>query len=247
MKLITLFLLSFIIICCTNREVKNNSNSTIEKIKLIGNTFQGNDSLLSFELIQEITVDLNSDGFQDQIILEKIKESINPNNSEIYEWTDPGDIHRITISINKGTSLTLLNKEGWVNNSSLSQYNKDFGTNNIVKSKYIVVRKASQENTLIFLQGYSYASSPGLLTLINVYQKTPIIIFNLNTELFDLRDINKDGILDVCTTVWDGYYQDANKNKYRYKAYLLNGGLTLDENYSRELSESLSNKAEEPK
>lgn len=244
-----IFLIIFAVILGCNIQPKN---STIQKIKkqkfsnekksieLIGKIFQKSNNQLSFEKIQLIQLDLNEDEYKDTILLEKIKEWINVEESQHYKWTDPGEFHRIKISISGGKEMILLNTSGWMENNFLAEYDKDFNNENMIKSEYITIKRASDENILIFISGYTYASTPGLLTIVNIYNNdNPILIFNLNTELFNFKDYNKDGVKDLGTTVWDGFYEDEQENKYRYKVYLLDGGFTYSEKYSRLLSEEI--------
>ena len=62
---------------------------------------------------------------------------------------------------------------------------------------------------------------------------------NINTELYNFKDYNKDGVKDLGTTVWGGFYEDEQENKYRYKVYLLDGYFTYSEKYSQLLSEEM--------
>lgn len=190
---------------------------------------------LVFEKIETILYDFNQDGHNDSIVIERAKG-----------WeSEPGDFQRIKISILGEKEFLLQNIEGWIRNKFLIKYDQDFNKDNLIKSDYVIAKRASEDNLLLFIEGYVYASIPGFLTIINIYNnETPTLIFNDNIELFNLNDYNNDGIKDLGATVWDGFYTDEQKNKYRYKVYLLDGGFTYNEKYSKQLSEEMYQKKE---
>lgn len=197
------------------------------------------DRNLIFETLETITFDLNQDGLFDTILVNKIAKWI-LDDGQVYHWTDPGDFHQIIITIQGKRSTTYNNIDGWVSNTSLKKYTQDLDAEGIVQSDYLILRDEGNSNYLVYLAGYTYASNPGLLTIINIYDGQDLkLIFNKKIELYGLKDFDGDGTKDLITTVWDGYYQTEEENKNRHTVYLLNGGLNRSEEFSQKFCNQL--------
>jgi len=214
---------------------QNEANQELaDSIKLIGRSFEDRQGI-TYSSIQSVSVDLNSDGNMDTLHIQKAVGSINPRDSAYYAWTDPGDFHRIIVSITGGKESTITNIGGWLENKDLAYYDESFNKYNLVESAFITVRDPNNGSKLIFCGGYPYASEPGLLTITEIINHEPKLIFNLNTYLFKFEDFNGDEILDIATTVWDKYDLE-DQNKVDFKVYLLNHEFTFSEEYSQKLN-----------
>ena len=240
-----LIIILFVLICsCDNSQQRNTVEKTVDVVfkepefNFIGKELRGEiERKIEFGTIQSISLDINEDGKTDTILIERIMKWTSDNN-EVYDWDDPGDFHRITVLISGGETKTFVNIDGWVNITTLLRYDNNFNRESIVKSNNIIVRKENDRNILVFIAGYPYASMPGLLTILNIYGGETIhMIFNDNIEFYGLKDFDGDGTKDLITTVWDGFYNDEDRNIYRHKVYLLNGSLTYSQEYSKKFSE----------
>lgn len=245
------YLLSIIILFGCKTQTKENKSLEVntdqinqieieKEIKLIGKPFSSRSNIVSYLEVEKLEVDLNNDNITDTLIIEKIdewryKDSVN------YKWDDPGDFHRITISITGGKSLSLLNINGWIINKRLADFIEDFNSKSIVQSNFITIRNDLSESNLIFLNGYHYASNPGLLTIINIIGNKPVMIFNENARIVKYKDFDNNGIKDMVTTFWDKWHIE-NEGKNEYDVYLLDGGFTYSEKFSKLLSEEIYQK-----
>ncbi len=197
-QLITLVLMIFILAQCninkTNDKKSKVSQTKITGEKLIGEKLDNSreaeiKNSYGFVIVDSFKVKVN-DGSRMDIILEKIKN-----------WSDPGDFHRIIFKW-QNKEKTFFNINGWIKaNSYLLQYVPDFLNSNILKSNYIFLQKSSEKDTLLFAFGYVYASKAGLLTIFNLSRfNMPVMIFNDNFFLYDYKDINNDGNIDISIT-----------------------------------------------
>lgn len=218
---------------------KDNAKDTNPTFNLVGESLPNEvERPLDFQVIQKVEFDFNNDKNIDTLIIEKISKWTSSSNNKVYDWTDPGDFHRIRLSIAGHKTWTLVNVSGWVNKSSLLKNDKSLGDESLFKSDYVLVRKESNNNFLLFAAGYAYASNPGLLTIINIYKgEEPKLVFNENVELYGLKDIDDNGIKDLITS---GNYEKPEENKYKHKVYLLNGGFLYNQEYTKQLYEELA-------
>ena len=119
-------------------------------------------------------------------------------------WADPGDFTRIRIRVPGQKEFALVNSNGWV------KYGSDTATimpgilkmKNLVPSNYVLALSASETNrTLVFLVGYSYASSPGELDVIELTEdgQPKVVLHRDELGLVDVRDLNGDGTAEVVT------------------------------------------------
>jgi len=216
----------------TKESFSQNANSP--KFNFIGQDLRsGIEGDLEYETLQVLSIDLNKDKLNDTLLIERIVK-LTLKSGQIHEWDEVGDFHRISISISGRETKTFVNIDGWVEVERLSRYEANLWRENKVNSNNILVLFADSTNALILLAGYPYASKPGLLTILNIFRgETPHLIFNENVELYGFKDFDKNGTKDLITTVWDGFYKDAERNKYRHNVYLLNGGLTHSPEYSK--------------
>jgi len=202
--------------CNTTVGEKTNKQSTndLQKGQLIGETLDDikeqeheMNVSLEFEKLESHLIDINDDGIEETIILEKLKD-----------WNDPGDFHRITVIIN-AEQYSFFNVSGWIEISNYEiQHVDDFLMPNLVNSKYIVCKKADKEDIVLFSFGYTYASQPGLLSIIRLSDE-PTLIFNKNNHLYAFEDFNIDGTNDIKITNYDKdelLHNSPPKNYYKY-------------------------------
>jgi hypothetical protein len=211
MKTIIKWILDGIIIlmilqCQTNtkqQQVVSNAVVQVDEIKgyLIGQPLDSEiedqkkyDIIFSAIAIYEY--DINRDGIKEKIILDKLDR-----------WNDPGDFHRVRIEF-KDTCYHFYNSSGWVeiNHSFADEYIRDLTSINKIKSDYVILNE-NNNNLLLFVFGYVYASSPGLLTIINLSMKEPQLILNENYLLVKYQDTSPIFIMSK-------FFKEDHINKY---------------------------------
>jgi hypothetical protein len=113
---------------------------------------------------------------------------------------DPGDFTRLRIATPGHKELLLSNEDGWVKwrtGEISSEFSK--AAKNIVASEYALVINAAPGRALLFLFGYSYASSPGSLDVIELSNlNEPKVIFHRKEfGLTELRDLDSSGVAEI--------------------------------------------------
>ncbi|WP_282013764.1 hypothetical protein [Marinifilum flexuosum] len=217
MKYSSLVILLIVLLDCkgTNKEFqkdKTEANTLIKKqITLVGDSLpKSKDAKYQYEVVEKYAIDLNNDGIEDHIHLEKIKD-----------WNDPGDFQLITVAITNGEKFELFNIDGWIDTKLISEFIPNFNDSNLVNSQYLTIKTASDNKCLLFFKGYHYASHPGLLSIITVVNNKPVLIFNKEVNVFQFEDLNDDGVKDLVTI--DCYKQFYNDNVLK-KVFLFDGG-----------------------
>ena len=159
---------------------------------------------LKFSIVETIEYDINGDKMK--IIIEKIDSWFCLNDNGRIDWNDPGDFHRIKIEY-KNMCYTFFNSGGWDKPRPYDfRYVSNFTKYNKIKSDYLVLTK-NNEDFLLFAFGYTYASEPGLLSIINLSTPKPELIFNDNYEISGYWE-NKPKI------IVSYFSEDDNENKY---------------------------------
>jgi hypothetical protein len=116
-------------------------------------------------------------------------------------WDTPGDFTRLSIIVPGHKQFVLANEGGWVkygsNEASTSLEVKNL--KNLIASNYVFAAKAAQNRTVLFLFGYSYASSPGSLDMLEISAEGDVWVALHREELGlkDFRDLNGDGVAEV--------------------------------------------------
>jgi hypothetical protein len=192
--------------CKINRQDNQQDNATEQdtiKGSLVGNplaTVEEKEIELGikfyFHTIESCSFDIDNNGKDDEIRIERIEN-----------WNDPGDFHRIRI-IKQSGSYEFFNVHGWVEIGDYEvQHDTSFVLSNLVDSKYIVMKRASDttKDIMIFAFGYVYASQPGVLSIIYASPEIimPRLILNSNRYLYDFKDLNSDGNKDIIITIFD--------------------------------------------
>jgi len=116
-------------------------------------------------------------------------------------WSDPGDVTRVRVRVPGQKEFTLANKQGWV------KYRADEASvsgeirkrPNLVRSPYVLVLKTAENRTALFLFGYSYASSPGNLDVLEISDagQPRVVLHREELGLKDVRDLNGDGVAEI--------------------------------------------------
>jgi hypothetical protein len=119
-------------------------------------------------------------------------------------WSDPGDFTRIRIQVPGQKQFVLSNSNGWVKLSSdvAAIRPNVLKMKNLVHSEYVLALDASHDNrTLLFLFGYSYASSPGSLDVIEILHsgQPRLVLHREELGLVDVRDLDGDGTAEIVT------------------------------------------------
>jgi hypothetical protein len=116
-------------------------------------------------------------------------------------WTDPGDFTRVRIRVPGQKEFTVVNGNGWVKyGSDVARASPEIRkATNLANSKYVLALKATDKRTLLFLLGYSYASSPGNLDVLELSDDghPRVVLHREEFGLLDVRDLNDDGVAEV--------------------------------------------------
>jgi hypothetical protein len=136
----------------------------------------------------------------------------------------PGDFHLIKIFTDNKQSV-FFNPDGWVAKNITIYDVPMLSSANLSSKNYLSIIKFSENNYLLFVFGYPYASSPSLITIINLTQfDNSQLIFNKEYELYDIADCNGDGLLDIFVSGYfkymktdeDGHLLDRNEIVDKY-------------------------------
>jgi hypothetical protein len=117
-------------------------------------------------------------------------------------WGASGDFTRIRILVPGEQQFAAKNDEGWVKfRSEVASTSPDVRRyKNLVPSEYVLAEKASEQGrTLLFLVGYSYASSPGSLDVIELPSIGPprIVLHKNEFGIQELKDLDADGTAEL--------------------------------------------------
>ena len=100
------------------------------------------------------------------------------------DWNDPGDFLSVTLK-NEQYNVTFTNSDGWVKIQDGNSIADDLLTQSTVNSKNAIVCHSDKYDYLV-LAGYTYASSYGLLTVIDL-RKGEIVV-NRNIKLMSIDE-----------------------------------------------------------
>lgn len=218
---IVIIAITIFLVQCKNdssNQTKSNVNSSVEfKGKPLGIPLDNIHKKeaeygikLKFVTIETVHYDFNGDKRNDTIKIERI-----------VDWGDPGDFHKITISLSGKGENVFFNSGGWIAIGDYElQFVKDFVSKSIVPSEYISLQRVSSTDILLFCFGYVYASQPGLLSVINITNNDDSrLIFNDNYYLYKFEDFDNDGVKDIVLTKSDTEESNS-KNDLKYYKFI---------------------------
>jgi hypothetical protein len=116
------------------------------------------------------------------------------------QWKDPGDFTRIRISTPGRDDFVLTEKNGWVRyGSEEASLARELKKRNLIRSDYVLALKARENRTLIFLFGYSYASSPGSLDVLELAEdgRPRTALHRDEFGLKAILDLDGDGLAEI--------------------------------------------------
>jgi len=195
-KIIIILFFNLLVISCKTDIKKSDSEKGI-KIK---DTIQIKNSNVKSEFIKDFYTNEYIDKLSKTAEFKTIEEFIVNEGidtfkiflKQIPDWNDPGDFLNIVITDKKGNELfNRINFSGWVrfgNNYYLPDSVISF--NLIESDKALIIDNKNGKQLIVF--GWVYASSPGLMTLIDLFPK-PKIIFNQEFELKSILAPNENG------------------------------------------------------
>lgn len=113
----------------------------------------------------------------------------------------PDTFARLHIRVPEHKEFTLSNANSWVPyvSDGASRSGKVRGFPNLITSKYLLVLKAADNKAVLILVGYSYASSPGSLDILELSQTGDprVVLHRGEFGLEDFRDLDGDGVAEV--------------------------------------------------
>lgn len=199
MRIYKLTILIFLATGCKFNNTKTGRHGQVEKTKKLGieldsrliEDFYQRDDLDNFIKVKEFKIDLDKNGIEDLIILNKLRDI----------GDDPGDFHQIIIQLDNGNKWSQINVGGWVrfdNNYSIPDPIKNL---NQINTDLILLTNFG-DTKIIGLFGWVYASEPGLLTIVEFSSGLPRIMINKQFDLvsMDSNRITTKFLDDKCWT-----------------------------------------------
>lgn len=92
-------------------------------------------------------------------------------------WNDPGDFQKMVISFDSKVKMVFYNTGDWIRKPEF--------------------KKISESKRLLFIDGYAYASSPQIFTIIDINESNPIVVLKKNIDIVEIKDLNKDGTNEI--------------------------------------------------
>lgn len=125
---------------------------------------------LKYNLVELYLHDLDGDEKIDTICLYHIEQLKN----------DPGDFHRLQVILANGDSFDIINVGGWIKDNHYKPKENELTSDYITITKY-------EEVVFLLCFGWSYASQPALLTIIDFSSGKSRVIFNKEFGLKELK------------------------------------------------------------
>ncbi len=117
------------------------------------------------------------------------------------DWDAGGDFSKVVISVPGKKDFTLITDEGWVRYASeMASISPSLSKrSNLFNSDYMLAANVAQGKTFVFLFGYTYASSPGALDVLELLPSgEPFRVLHIENFLTeDLRDLDGDGTAEI--------------------------------------------------
>ena len=116
-------------------------------------------------------------------------------------WNDPGDFTRIRVNVPGQKEFVTVNKLGWVrydsDEASTSPLVRE--TRNALKSANVLAVNMAEGRTVLFLFGYSYASSPGSLDILELADSgvPRVVLHREELGVKQLLDVDGDGVVEI--------------------------------------------------
>lgn len=143
-----------------------------------------------YKACETILFDVDKDGIKDSIVL-----------YHITDWSDPGDFHKIAIKITTDKTYEIYNIGDWIKTES--EHLKKIP--NRVQSEYILIAEVAPNKDILIIEGYAYASSPGSLTVLSLFDNNIKPLFKNEFDLQCIEDSDKDGVKELIG--WNYYSQ----------------------------------------
>lgn len=128
--------------------------------------------------LQTIEIDLDQDNKKDTIRLSTIKD-----------WNDPGMIHKIEIECSKIGLTEIDVADSYYEDFTRTKFGKDHSDLNLVDSEYLFIT-TTNDATYLLLFGYSFASSPGMLSIFRFGEKDMRRIYHENFAPHELKSLS---------------------------------------------------------
>jgi hypothetical protein len=197
-RIILIAVCSLVLFSCktenkSNDKVANNKEVKQEVAQVVNNELI--DEFFTNEYIDSLVKTSNFE------TVEAFEVSYNGATLKIYlqhilDWNDPGDYLKVKIvDSNENILFEQTNFSGWVkigNNYSLPE--TVIAENLIESDKVLLIDNKNGKQLILF--GWVYASSPGLMTVIDLFPK-PKIIFNTEFELIEISSLNDNGFRNL--------------------------------------------------
>lgn len=158
--------------------------------------------------IDQMTFDMDNDNIPDTIKIYNIPD-----------WTDPGDFQKLEFKLSNNDFYEIYNLGDWSNLDNF-QIDKLKDINKFSSNKFIIT-DISDTKTIMIIFGWTYASSPGRLTIIDLTNGEIKILYDNQFKLKAIEDLDNDGIKDLIGLRYfgEGYYIDSISEGSSYCPY----------------------------
>jgi len=199
MKNIIYIILGLILISCTQKNQNKIKTTVIFEDQIWEDG--------GYKIFETLAYDIDKDNVLDTIEIYKIEE-----------WNDPGDFHKIEIKLSSNKNYEIYNTGDWMRfeNEELTKIP------NKLNSKNILITEIANNREILIIEGYSFASTPGKLTILGLDNGNISPLFQSNFHLLSVEDIDRDDIKDIIG--WNYYseffgYSDSISIGNGYRPY----------------------------
>ncbi len=168
---------------CTNSDNKNISQNSVTEYASILNNKELVNPFFTNDYCDSVITTVALNQVEKLIVVENL-DTLVVELFHIPEWSDPGDFLKIKIADMAGVvKLETNNFDGWVKH----RFPPEVISESLISSDYAALLENKTGKQLL-LFGYTYASQPGLLTVIDLFPEAKVV-FNRNYEIRSIAKI----------------------------------------------------------
>lgn len=175
------FVICLLLISCNQQSETGRKNpEAIHKIYFQDQKWED----AGYTLVDSIYLNIDDD---------KIKDTIKIYN--IPNWSDPGDYHKLELILSNQDHYEIYNLGDWINLNDIQS--KKFQKINKVSTDRFLITDISKNRTILVIFGYTYASSPPNLLIVELTHGNVKPLYNDLFELQELIDLDQNNIKEL--------------------------------------------------